>query len=759
MIMRKRILSTISAFFIAFASVCVTALAEVTDSGYMDSGAAWSLDDSGTMTISGDGPMVPYNGSIPNEPYPGEALRSDIKTVIISHGITNISANAFADCENLTSVYIADTVESIDTGAFKNCTGLYYFDLPDSIIDIGENAFFNTAYYNDSQNWDNLALCVDGRLLDAMPGVKNYTVPENVYAICENAFSDCQSLTGITIPDGVRHIGDRAFEDCSELASISLPDSLESVGRCVLDKTAYFNDASNWDGGVLYADNVIFAADENTTDADYTVKDGTRIISDYALNMCDLNSVTLPSSLKYMGVGLYADEIHIADIESWLNLGFGKDYYCDTLSLFLDGSPVTSITIPEGVTRIRDYAFVGCDTLTDVTLHDGITEIGDFAFSNCGNLADISLPEGLKKIGYNAFYRCYALPDVTIPSSVTSVGCGAFYDTPIYDNDSNWENGILYKDNILLYALTYEIPDTGELKIREGTRVIADETFLSFWKACVIILPDSLQYIGDNVFEYAFDFSFTKLPSELISVGDGAFMACNFIDYYSPYATIITFPDSVRHIGDRAFAGCGFDSIIMSDGLTEIGDYAFADIYCPVTLPDTLEKIGSFAFSGAYLDNIAIPQNVKEIGVGAFKDCEQLTTISLPGGIETIAAAAFSGCPLTGIYYNGTEEQWNLINIEGENTSINNAHIYFLPETQLAENGDGTITLTVTPPSGIALDNASVYAVIANTDGVPVSLDTAAASDSTQLTISPENAESVKIFIWDENMCPLTTAA
>ncbi len=85
-----------------------------------------------------------------------------------------------------------------------------------------------------------------------------------------------------------------------------------------------------------------------------------------------------------------------------------------------DRNTVTEITIPEGTTKIGNYAFYGCGALTSLTIPDSVTSIGNNA----------TIPDSVTSIGNNAFYGCSALTSLTIPDSVTSIGGGAFWGCP-----------------------------------------------------------------------------------------------------------------------------------------------------------------------------------------------------------------------------------------------------------------------------------------------------------------------------------------
>lgn len=105
---------------------------------------------------------------------------------------------------------------------------------------------------------------------------------------------------------------------------------------------------------------------------------------------------------------------------------------------------ITSVSLPDGLYSVGDFAFYNCTSLTTVTLPDTVVSIGmksfmdcenlqifttgsslmsiyDSAFESCSSLKSISLPSSLKHLGYKAFYRCSSLVSITVPSSVSSM--------------------------------------------------------------------------------------------------------------------------------------------------------------------------------------------------------------------------------------------------------------------------------------------------------------------------------------------------
>lgn len=82
--------------------------------------------------------------------------------------------------------------------------------------------------------------------------------------------------------------------------------------------------------------------------------------------------------------------------------------------------------IPEGATRIDDYAFLQCDKLVSVSMPNTIEEIGEGAFGSCKNLISITLPSSLGFIEEAAFFGCKGLRSIVIPNGVKMIDARAF---------------------------------------------------------------------------------------------------------------------------------------------------------------------------------------------------------------------------------------------------------------------------------------------------------------------------------------------
>ena len=166
---------------------------------------------------------------------------TSLTSVTIPNSVTSIVNGVFNGCESLTSVTIPDSVTSIGSYAFSGCSSLTSVTIPDSVTSIGNGAFAsctsltgiwvaegNNDYSSDASG---VLFNKDKITLVQCPGTfREYTIPDSVTSIGEQAFMGCSSLTSVTIPDSVTSIHWGAFYDCTSLASVTIPDSVTSIG-------------------------------------------------------------------------------------------------------------------------------------------------------------------------------------------------------------------------------------------------------------------------------------------------------------------------------------------------------------------------------------------------------------------------------------------------------------------------------------------------------------------------------------------------
>ena len=199
----------------------------------------WTLYEDGELVISGNGAMEDYTSDT-NQP-PWHEYKNNIKSVVFLDGMLKIGDKAFYSCENLTSLTISNSVKHIGWHAFNGCSSLENIEIPDSVERI-EYAFYNTAYFNNSDNWENgvlySALYIGNHLIAVGGKTQNsdtYTIRDNTVTIADFAFEGCNFKT-VNIPNSVKIIGSNAFLYCEKLKSITIPESVENINSNAFDE-------------------------------------------------------------------------------------------------------------------------------------------------------------------------------------------------------------------------------------------------------------------------------------------------------------------------------------------------------------------------------------------------------------------------------------------------------------------------------------------------------------------------------------------
>lgn len=212
----------------------------------------------------------------------------------------------------------------------------------------------------------------------------------------------------------------------------------------------------------------------------------------------------------------------------------------------------TTLTLPNTITEIGEYAFYMNKNLTEVILPESVRTISKSAFSS-SSIKKVVLNEGLETIGDSAFYGT-KIDTMEIPSSVKSIGKGAFQNSYLKSfaipNGSKYfavSEGVLFTNDMSklicypakLEAITYSIPD--------GVKTIG---YYSFYYADIaeLILPSSVIEIEDNAFSSSY-ISRIELNEGLKKIGEKAFSFCNKL-------TQVELPSSLIEMGYGAFAYC-----------------------------------------------------------------------------------------------------------------------------------------------------------------------------------------------------------
>lgn len=156
----------------------------------------------------------------------------------IPDSVTEIGANAFAGCTNLTIVnYAGDwsnlTIQS-GNPAVQDAANAPLFDFeftPDNTAVIVTNYKYNGAAADVTipSRYQGKPVTTIGHAAFFNSAVTSVTIPDSVTSISDEAFINCPKLTNISIPNSVTYIGFSAFSSCTSLKSITLPSSLSFI--------------------------------------------------------------------------------------------------------------------------------------------------------------------------------------------------------------------------------------------------------------------------------------------------------------------------------------------------------------------------------------------------------------------------------------------------------------------------------------------------------------------------------------------------
>lgn len=282
---------------------------------------------------------------------------------------------------------------------------------------------------------------------------------------------------------------------------------------------------------------------------------------------------------------------------------------------------ITTIIMENGITRIGNCAFIGCNLPVTIDIPKSVTTIGISAFSSCASLTTIDIPNSVTTIGHAAFLMCSSLSEINIPNSVINIGEAAF--------------------NRCSSLKSINIPD--------GITIIENSTFYLCSLLTTINIPVSVTNIEDYAFSDCTSLTSINIPEYVTNIGYAAFSNCSSL-------VSINIPNSVTNIEREAFSNCAaLKTINIPEGVTSIGGKTFQSCskLSSINIPNSVTTIGWAAFSGCTsLSSINIPSDVTIIEHYAFEECFSLVTITNlnPEPLSIIASGgAFLGLDVTTI--------------------------------------------------------------------------------------------------------------
>lgn len=520
--------------------------------------------------------------------------------------VVGIGDYAFYECAGLTSVSIPETLTTVGVGAFQGCTGL----TKAQFASLEALCAMEFTYVNSNP------LSLAHHLYIGDTEVTSLDIPESVDMIGDYIFYGCDQVTSLTLPSSLMMIGEYAFSGCAGLTSVAMPSSLAYVGMAAFQDCtglirAEFESIESLCGiefAYLYSNPLnqahhLYIGGKEITSV--VIPETISRIGAYAFYGCDpLTSVSIPASVTEIGDGAFdcpnLVRAEFANVESICAMDFG-DVHSNPMytarRLYVGGSEVTDLVIPESVTSISYCAFINCTGLKSVTFSSGLTDINWRAFEGCTGLTSLVIPNSVTLMGSSAFSGCTGLRSVTLPNALTTIGSGAFTDCT------------------LLASIT--------------------------------------------------------IPASVTDIGSGAFQGCTGLEW-ADFA-------SVEHMCNMRFYTYASNPLAYAKYL-----YINGQQVTDLVIPSTVENITENSFYGCDgIQSLTISGSVQSIGRSAFADCVGLTQITIPASVNTIYANAFQGC--TGLMrINVFGATPDVSPIAFDEVTYNRAALY-IPENSLEE--------------------------------------------------------------------------
>lgn len=576
--------------------------------------------------------------------------------VILPEGIQGIAPYAFAGNRAVSKVVLPESVQWIGEGAFYGCSGIEEVALPERLYRIEARAFENCISLKEISSSackiEEAAFAGCTALVSArFPQVK--ILEKRLFAgcssmeicLCENAvevrefcFSGCKSLQSFDFAS-VDQVGAYAFSCCERLEYVEFHDNMCLMAYALTNCSGLEKICLSGKRGVVQ-------------------------LREYALSGC-----TALRRILYLGrewvFETYAD-ITAQDIPEMVRLLFHSAFSCFVVeqeeNLVGCRGAARVMRIPSGIRRIAAEVFRDEMTLEQVEIPESVTYIGARAFHGTAWMVERRRESPMVVVRDMLLDGSGCVRDVTVPADIRLVCGWAFAngvdiesicfagagEKTMHDNSTvQMENRQHSYVQVEEYAFRNCI-NLRRLVMQDGTVVqftgLADRE-RELPPLAKQAVTDSLNCFKTNaqnvLVECTGNISRLRLAYGITEIGEGAFQDGNLL-------TTITFPETVKKIGKRAFAGCKWlREVRQAGGVECIEAHAFSGcgaLRC-VELSENLRQIGARAFENCTsLEAIQIPEGVEEIPERAFYRCHSLRRIQLPSTLKRIGKEAFAFC-------------------------------------------------------------------------------------------------------------------
>lgn len=373
----------------------------------------------------------------------GEAFREakSLRTINLMEGLEAIDEYAFDDCESLQDLKIPSTVSYLGRYVFRGCDSLKNMEIPSTVTTVVGGTFVrcnNLEQVTVPDTWTE----IPPNFLLQCPKIESFRIPENVKIIRMGAFQET-GLQAIVIPNSVEEIQNHPVREQDMWASADCRDMSGDLGafwKCTSLKKVKFSKNLKSIGNRSFTG--CTSLEEVELPANLTQLGDDRGNWGVFCDCSSLKRITIPRSLKSIGEWVFLRCDNLSDLYyegtelEWKNFVIQPmgnynytsiarvHYNCYKEKTFRaeDYHGEENLVIPEGYTRIDEYAFQNARTMKTVTLPTTLEYIGYYAFQNCTGLTSITIPGSVKYITRGSFNGCNSLAEVKIANGVTLIG-------------------------------------------------------------------------------------------------------------------------------------------------------------------------------------------------------------------------------------------------------------------------------------------------------------------------------------------------
>lgn len=323
------------------------------------------------------------------------------------------------------------------------------------------------------------------------------------------------------------------------------------------------------------------------------------------------------------------------------------------------GQNVKNITIPKGIVNLGNNAFIDCTSLKTVYFNAvncstyNVTYAGVYNFFGSSTLSKIVFGEDVVNVPDNLLVNASKLETVVFKDTVTNIGESAFENcTSLKSIETYTENGVEKKN------------DLSKL-ISIGKWAFYNTSYRKF------IAPDSLRTISKGAFMKS---AIRELSlGKITSLGADAFSECRNLK-------AVTIPETLTEgsIGIRAFYGC-----------TKLETVCFntnGDVFEVTAVGDGSPNM----FGDSGVTKVVFGKEVTSIPSEIFRSTSysiNLKTVVLEAKIKTVGQNAFRECKDLEVYFPGTENEWEKVEISKGNEALKSAKMHFNEKTDDKKDG------------------------------------------------------------------------